>query len=308
MATISGVVRETGVPVAGRVVRAYRRDTGALLGSTVSSDGTSPPGDADFSQVTLLMHFEGANDSTLFVDSSAQNRAVSVLSSPTVSTLQSKFGSSSGRFLGSGAVYMPDVPELRMGSDDFTLECWVNHTSLGGFQGYMAKRNSNAGFGEFALYAAGADVNFLTSTSGSSWTGVTASGNILVANAWTHIAAVRHGSLMRLFVNGAQVATAAVSGTLVANTQQLAVGANASNGDQPLFGYIDDLRITKGLARYTAAFTPHGAPHPDSSLATPVSVGSYAISTAYIDEVQVVCLDDAAGATYNDMILRTTPV
>ena len=308
MPTISGNVSESGVPVPGRVIRAYRRDTGALIGSAVSSDGTSISGDPDFEKVTLLMHFEGTDGSTAFGDSSGQVRATSVTGSPTISSLQSRFGASSGRFVGSGAVHMPDVPALRMGSDDFTVECWVRHTSVSGFQGYLSKRGSNAQFGEFALYASGAQVNFLTSTTGSSWTGVTQSGSLLVADTWVHVAGVRHGSLMRLFVGGVQAATAAISGSVVADTHGLAVGANATNGEQPLFGFLDEVRITKGLARYTANFTPPALKFSDGVADTPGTVGAYAITTAFAGEVQVVCLDDAAGVDYQDLILRTTPV
>lgn len=309
MAVISGMVTESGVPVAGRVVRAYRRDTGALLGATVSSDGTPSPGDPDFASVTLLMHFDGADGSTSFVDSSTHSREMSVLSGPTISDTQSKFGGTSGRFVGSGAVYMADVPELQMGSDDFTVECWVYHTSLSGFQGYVGAHGIyGPGAGEFALYAFGPTVQVLTSADGVSWTSSTTSGPILVVDTWTHIAAVRHESLMRLFVDGVQVASAAVSGPLVGTGDPLAIGANSADGDHPMNGFMDEVRITKGVARYTEAFTPPTAPFPDSATPGPDAVGEYALSVDFTGEVQVVCLDDDAGVTYNDLILRTTPV
>jgi hypothetical protein len=99
----------------------------------------------------------------------------------------------------------------------------------------------------------------------------TGTGNAAVAtfafslNQWYHIAATRAGATTRLFVNGTSL-------TLTTNTLQvnsastgtLSIGSERlfANYNHDLNGYIDDLRITKGVARYTASFTPPVAPHP----------------------------------------------
>jgi hypothetical protein len=85
---------------------------------------------------------------------------------------------------------------------------------------------------------------------------ITSSGAI-TTNAWNHIAVVREGTgsnQTKIYINGTNDGTGTVS-TNFNQTDPLYVGANRAAGD-PMKGYIDDLRITKGYARYTAAFTP----------------------------------------------------
>jgi hypothetical protein len=74
-------------------------------------------------------------------------------------------------------------------------------------------------------------------------------------NTWTHVAVTRNGSTFTVWVNGTSSGTATSSLILMNQTVRTTVGAN-ENGSLPWLGYIDDLRITKGFARYTANFVP----------------------------------------------------
>lgn len=127
------------------------------------------------------------------------------------------------------------------------------------------------------------------------------------ANAWTHYALTRVGNAFTLWRNGVASATGSSALSVGAAGKTFAIGCYAQDSGalgQVFNGYIDELRVTKGIARYTANFTPPTAPHYDRLPADAPTVGSYSITTAYTDEVQRIVLDDDAGTLYNDLIDR----
>jgi hypothetical protein len=83
---------------------------------------------------------------------------------------------------------------------------------------------------------------------------VIAPAGTITLNTWTHVAWTRSGSSNRLFINGTQVGSTTTDATNYTSTASF-IGASQS-GTLPFAGYIDDLRITKGYARYTSNFTP----------------------------------------------------
>jgi hypothetical protein len=87
-------------------------------------------------------------------------------------------------------------------------------------------------------------------------------GSNITAGTWNHIAVTRSGITVRLFVNGIVVATNTSSLSL-SNTLPLGVGIQTSSITNSLNGYLSDTRITKGVARYTANFTPPTEPFQD---------------------------------------------
>jgi hypothetical protein len=83
---------------------------------------------------------------------------------------------------------------------------------------------------------------------------------------WYHVAITRSGTSLRAFVNGSQIGTTqTTSNSLTASGAFCCVGENLDGGGQSQFinGYVDDLRITKGYARYTSNFTPPTAAFPN---------------------------------------------
>lgn len=83
------------------------------------------------------------------------------------------------------------------------------------------------------------------------------SNTLLSTSTWVHIAAVKNGSTLTLYQNGVNVASATQSGTIVDGGKPLLVGyETGQNSAHYWSGYIDDIRITRGIARYTANFTP----------------------------------------------------
>jgi hypothetical protein len=80
--------------------------------------------------------------------------------------------------------------------------------------------------------------------------------NAIGTGSWVHIAATRSGSSFRLFINGTQDGSATSSGIVGSTSDYFSVGGTGGTNPDTMTGYIDDLRITKGYARYTANFTP----------------------------------------------------
>lgn len=233
-------------------------------------EGGIIPTDPSIGNVSLLMHFDGANNGTTFteVKGKVMTRAGTTL--PTTSTAQSKFGGSSGSFAGASSfLSTPAAADLRFGTGNLTVEAWIYLTSAGSQYGAtIAGSWSSATKGwKFSVNRTSATNNgmaFYIYNNASAGAGVTYP-TALTQNTWHHVAVTRSGTTVNLWLNGVSVASGAV-GTDDDFVGSLFVGTSdepAGTAGVSFPGYIEDLRITKGLARYTANFTPPVAPFPD---------------------------------------------
>jgi hypothetical protein len=319
MPTISGtVLDDAGDPVAGRVVRAYRRDTGDLLGSVQTSDGTVSV-DPHLANVSLLLRFDGANNARVTTDSSSKNKTVTFLdyggATAKISTDQSRFGGSS--FFcepGGGAgeyVEIPKDSDFDFGTGDFTIEFWFYYVTAPVASGevFCLNRDGTNGGGVKLLVnpgGAGAQrLGIYITNDGDGTVSIINNQNVGTASydIWQHYAIVRNGNNFNLYQDGVSIASA-TSSLSVYHNPSAPVRIGSSISFTVFRGYVDEVRVTKGVARYTANFTPPSVPFSTETL----PVGLYQINTAHTGECNVVCLDDAAGTVYNDLILRTTPV
>jgi hypothetical protein len=138
---------------------------------------------------------------------------------------------------------------------DFTVEAWVYPTAASGTYGLTVAGTydgiSNGGWSLIVNRSTGGPYGlaFIHANALQS-----IYGTYLSTAVWTHIAVSRSGSTLRLFVNGTVVTTTTYS-TVDSVVAPLCVGSQGA-GAAIFQGYIDDLRITKGFARYTANFTP----------------------------------------------------
>ena len=172
-----------------------------------------------------------------------------------IDTSVKKYGTGSMEFDGTGDYcVLPSNPNLALGSGDFTIEMWLYSTATGAAQNILDARLSSTGY--TIQKAATNEIYFYSEVAAS--TIVEAA---LTANQWVHVAIVRSSGTITLYLDG----TSADTGANTSNyTSQIAViGARFSKDQQYYTGYIDDFRITKGVARYTAAFTPPTAAFPD---------------------------------------------
>jgi hypothetical protein len=176
-----------------------------------------------------------------------------------VDTSVKKYGTGSLEFDGTGDwLLLANNVNQQLGTGNFTIEFWVYLATgdTGSNRGLVAKGGASTGFLVSLNTTQKVVFTFTSST-------ITSTGAI-TTNAWNHIAVVREGTgsnQTKIYIAGTNDGTGTVS-TDFNQTSVMYVGANRTGGD-PMKGYIDDLRITKGVARYTANFTPPTAAFPN---------------------------------------------
>lgn len=216
--------------------------------------------DPNFANVSLLLPMNGTNGSTTFTDSSSNALAVTANGNAQISTGESKFGGASCLLDGSGDYLSVGSSSLfNFGSGAlFTVELFIRPTTTSS-GGFISQRIGGvyAPF-EIVKYGSNRLQWLISNASVSTWQSLGISSNVLTINTWHHIALVGDGTNLKLYCNGTQVLSTSQPSWTSAN-RPLYIGAG---GDNAMTGYIDDLRITKGVARYTANFTPPAAPFP----------------------------------------------
>jgi hypothetical protein len=214
--------------------------------------------DPYFGSVDLLLHANGTNGSTTFIDSSNSPKSITANGNAVISTTHAKFGTSSMYFDGNGDYLTTDVNSLPVLTGDFTIECWAYRTQA--IYGYDALFTTKAnvswaqdGINTSLVFSAGGFHGL-----GLGWT-TYSTGVSIPTGTWTHAAVTRSGSTVRFFIGGSLVHSHTYSGNVGDTTYKRGIGVFDSEGGGPRlhwYGYIDDFRITRGVARYTSAFTP----------------------------------------------------
>lgn len=235
------------------------------------------PYDADYSSVSLLLHCDGSNGSTTFSDNSPSPKTVTANGNAQVSTAQSKWGGASALFDGANDnLTVPNNAGFDFGSGDFTIECWFRLSAASSDQALLEYRASSAARG-WVFYVNSS--NFPTLLCGdsntASWEVFLNSSTTVSADTWYHFAATRSGSTFRIFLDGTQVGSSTWAGTIDAGAATLYVGEGVG-GSLDFNGYIDDIRITKGVARYTSGFSSPTEAFPDVGLTTGTGAVTYA--------------------------------
>lgn len=229
-----------------------------------SSESSSivPGGDPYFANVELLLHMDGSNGSSSFIDSSSNNITTSS-SGATISTSQSKWGGSSLYMDGNnGYVSVPTANIGIGGSDDFVIELWFNasvtrETSLFSLDDGSSKCRITV-IPSSGLIA-------VQDCSNSEWN---TSGLSISTNVWHHIAISRSSGTLRVYYNGTAVITESNhTGTFFScGNGTLRIGHASWYSPWGFSGYIDDFRITIGSSRgYTGStINIPAAPFPNS--------------------------------------------
>jgi Concanavalin A-like lectin/glucanases superfamily len=152
-----------------------------------------------------------------------------------------------GKFNGtSDYLTIPSNTALAFGTGDYTVEFWVNFTATP--SGIVCLYNTN-NTNFFFQYNPG--TGFQTGIVGISAT--TTFAFTIATNVWYHVAVTRSSSTTRCWINGIQIGTSQTDST---NYGQNGAQIAGLSGGQLLTGYMSNVRIVKGLAVYTSAFTP----------------------------------------------------
>jgi YD repeat-containing protein len=219
--------------------------------------------DPQAAQTVLHLRMDGLHQDNVFTDASPSSKTPTHVIAPAVTDIvAAKYGSAAGNFTG-GYLWYADSPDFDMAGGDFTIETWAkfNTEALTG-RLFIAGKSGPRGIDN--TIALGKDSNNLLWVP---WTTTSGSGSLtdtvpIVSGTWIHIAVTRQSNTLTLWKNGVSVASSPIT-SFIPSPHHFAVGALGEYTDYyggpygtKMMGSLDELRITKGLARYSAPFTP----------------------------------------------------
>lgn len=216
--------------------------------------------DGNLSFTKVLMGMEGADGSTTFVDEGPLARSgIVATGNAQIDTAQFKFGASSALFDGTGDGVSLDISsDWHFGTGDFTVEAQLRPSSVTGARWIVGQGDSlsNAARNGWVLWMSAGVPRFSYVAEGSTiWVDAVIGVSTLATSSWAHLMVAREGNTIRLFVEGALDNSAALTANLKnASLTDARIATDSASGNG-YAGHIDELRILKGKAAQTAAFT-----------------------------------------------------
>jgi len=296
MTLISNAQTAASQPNEGRLMIYEETSTGSTTLDTDLKGYISRDGGTTYTQTllaldsnithptSLLLHCDGSNDGTTFTDSSFWAHTPTVAGNTHTDTAVKKLGTASAQFDGTGDYLdYASSPAFGFGTGDWTIDFWI-YASASGFGTFAIPfdmRSGAASVGSPFLFFDTGNSNIPGFTDGSGTT--RCSSNVALSNeTWYHIAVVKSSNVTKVYTNGVTGA----SGTYATEfadtvdyktTNPLRLG-HTTSGSYALNGYLDEFRITKGIARWTANFTPDTSPYTGTEGDTRLVSGSVDIS------------------------------
>jgi hypothetical protein len=243
-------------PLTSQLFNGYMSGFRIVKGSAVYTSNFAPPTapPTNITNTSLLTNF---TNGAIF-DNTAKN-VLETVGTAAISTTQSKYGGSSMYFDGSTSSWLL-IPfsrnlDISTGAPDWTLECWGYVVSFANSPYFFNKGGVAAStYTNYSFSMNSSGVVFCTL--GNNGAETSYSFGTCLVNTWYHFAATRQGSTIRTFLNGVLVTSQSIATTMTDNGEALYVGCLKNLTSNVLNGYVDDLRITKGYARYITNFTP----------------------------------------------------
>jgi len=226
-----------------------------VTGSAITSYAITSPYNV------LMISGEGADTSTTVIDECG--KAVTCNGGAQIDTAQKKFGASSILFDGTGDyLSLADSADWNFGTQDFTIDCWVRFNDLTNFQTIVSQYEDASNFWHVDKTASSNGNRLrLYFYDGGAWMGrydMTDAWSGCAANTWYHIAFVRTTTTCKMFIDGvSQTLTESDAfGTNNVGDMSAVLSIGSLNAGSYLNGWLDDIRISKGIARWTSNFTP----------------------------------------------------
>lgn len=221
-------------------------DYSELISEEIEVDATPDESDPYWDDVVALLHFDGN-----LTDETGRVWINSGVTTDNTSSLYDGYGVFSG-----SSRMTATIPAL--GTDDFTIEAWVNRDADTDYRCIFDSRASNSRNG-LAIYISSP----LTGNVPVIWedTQIIQGSSGIPASGWVNIAVVRESGVLYYYVNGSLIGSGSFTSDL---TNTTAIIGTTFQTAQSYRGYLDEFRITEGVARYTGNFTPPTEPFPNN--------------------------------------------
>lgn len=219
------------------------RDNGKLLNIV----GHNP--DPYFSSTKALLRFEGADASTTFTNE-ASARVFTAQGDAQLDDAQTYYGLTSGLFDGTGDyLTTPDHADFQLGGVDFTIDATIRITVTGKIHIICCKRAATSA-NEYTFNVNANNTLGLAIYSAGSSTGTATGATALELNRWYRVAGERQGTTLRIYVDGVLDGTGTQTGGHSVSNATFQIGRSLVNTTRDFQGWINDFRLTKGVARY----------------------------------------------------------
>lgn len=237
-------------------------DYSELFSKEIKVEATPVESDPHWDKVAALLHFDGD-----FTDESGLGTYTKSATGDVSFSSEGYFGDCVAFGTGTASYVTTDnLSAWNFGNQDFTLEVFLyltkplaNQESLMGIYGRPYNEST---FVWGYTSAVGLLFDF---RAGNTYIAGPRYAGAIPANQWLHLAVTREGSVFRMFLNGVLVATSTSTATLNYPGTPLKIGGGVNDNAYTSFqGRVDELRITKGVARYTENFTPPTEPFPNN--------------------------------------------
>lgn len=231
-------------------MQGYLSNLRLVKGTAVYTTAFTPPTApvTAISGTSLLLNFTNAG-----IYDAAMNNVMETVGSAQVSAAQAKYGTTSAYFpAASSYLNAPTSQNAVFNTGDFTVEAWIySVATTAGYTCILSSRDpltSNANAVFFGLKPTTNQLTFYTSGE------IIGTSTAVSTGTWTHVALVRSSGTATIYINGTSAGTASFTTSLTGTGLSIGNEYNGASSNGGL--YVDDLRITKGYARYTSSFTP----------------------------------------------------